>query len=55
MMQDLEAAMTDKSFIGKKFTSGDKTYEVAIADNFMYTDPVDASVSKNQVSNAYYY
>ncbi|XP_063057869.1 phosphoglucomutase-1 [Engraulis encrasicolus] len=48
MMQDLEAAMTDKSFIGKKFTSGDKTYEVAIADNFMYTDPVDASVSKNQ-------
>lgn len=50
MMKDLEAAMSDKSFVGQKFSSGDKTYEVAIADNFMYTDPVDGSVSKNQVS-----
>ncbi|XP_076731637.1 phosphoglucomutase-1 isoform X4 [Maylandia zebra] len=48
MMKDLEAAMFDPSFKGKKFSSGDKTYEVAIADNFAYTDPVDGSVSKNQ-------
>lgn len=50
MMKDLEATMSDASFKGKKFSSGDKTYEVAIADNFAYTDPVDGSVSKNQVS-----
>lgn len=49
MMKDLEAAMMDPSFKGKKFSSGDKTYEVDIADNFAYTDPVDGSVSKNQV------
>lgn len=49
MIKDLEAAMFDPSFVGKKFSSGDKTYEVAVADNFAYTDPVDGSVSKNQV------
>uniref|UniRef100_A0A7N9AUQ9 EF-hand calcium binding domain 7 n=1 Tax=Mastacembelus armatus TaxID=205130 RepID=A0A7N9AUQ9_9TELE len=48
MIKDLETAMFDPSFIGKKFSSGDKTYEVAVADNFAYTDPVDGSVSKNQ-------
>lgn len=42
--------MFEPSFVGKKFSSGDKTYEVAVADNFAYTDPVDGSVSKNQVS-----
>ena len=49
MIKDLETAMFDPSFIGKSFSSGDKTYKVAIADNFAYTDPVDGSVSKNQV------
>lgn len=49
MIKDLETAMFDPSFVGKKLSSGDKTYEVAIADNFAYTDPVDGSVSKNQV------
>lgn len=49
MIMDLETAMFDPSFVGKKFSSGDKTYEVAVADNFAYTDPVDGSVSKNQV------
>lgn len=49
MITDLETAMFDPSFIGKKFSSGDKTYEVAVSDNFAYTDPVDGSVSKNQV------
>ena len=42
--------MLAPSFVGKKFSSGDKTYEVAVSDNFAYTDPVDGSVSKNQVS-----
>lgn len=49
MIKDLETAMFDPSFFGKKFSSGDKSYEVAVADNFAYTDPVDGSVSKNQV------
>lgn len=49
MIKDLETAMFDPSFVGKKFSSGDKSYEVAVADNFAYTDPVDGSVSKNQV------
>ena len=50
MITELEAAMLAPSFVGKKFSSGDKTYEVAVSDNFAYTDPVDGSVSKNQVS-----
>uniref|UniRef100_A0A8C5GS82 EF-hand domain-containing protein n=1 Tax=Gouania willdenowi TaxID=441366 RepID=A0A8C5GS82_GOUWI len=48
MIKDLETTMFEPSFIGKKLTSGDKSYEVAVADNFAYTDPVDGSVSKNQ-------
>uniref|UniRef100_A0A3Q2NNV6 Phosphoglucomutase 1 n=1 Tax=Fundulus heteroclitus TaxID=8078 RepID=A0A3Q2NNV6_FUNHE len=48
MMKDLEAQMSEPSFVGKQFSSGDKTYAVAVADNFAYTDPVDGSVSKNQ-------
>ena len=51
MIKHLETIMFDPAFKGKKLSSGDKTYEVAIADNFAYTDPVDASVSKNQVRN----
>ncbi|KAF3835369.1 hypothetical protein F7725_027927 [Dissostichus mawsoni] len=48
MITGLETAMFDPSFVGKKFSSGDKTYDVALSDNFAYTDPVDGSVSKNQ-------
>uniref|UniRef100_A0A673YC53 Phosphoglucomutase 1 n=1 Tax=Salmo trutta TaxID=8032 RepID=A0A673YC53_SALTR len=48
MIKELEATMFDKSFVGQKFSSGDKSYEVAVSDNFAYTDPVDGSVSKNQ-------
>lgn len=51
MITDLETAMFDPSFVGKTFSSGDKSYEVAVADNFAYTDPVDGSVSKNQVGD----
>lgn len=54
MIKDLEKAMFDPSFIGKKFSSGDKSYEVAVADNFAYTDPVDGSVSKNQVRDKHF-
>lgn len=50
MIADLQQTMFDKAFVGQKFSSGDKTYEVEKADNFEYTDPVDGSVSKGQVS-----
>ncbi|XP_052415714.1 phosphoglucomutase-1 [Carassius gibelio] len=48
MIDHLQTTMFDKAFIGQKFSSGDKTYEVEKADNFEYTDPVDGSVSKGQ-------
>lgn len=50
MMANLNAYVADQSNIGKVFTSGDKSYTLAKADNFSYTDPVDHSISKNQVS-----
>ncbi|TSL22084.1 Phosphoglucomutase-1 [Bagarius yarrelli] len=48
MIADLQGTMFDKAFVGQKFSSGDKTYEVEKADNFEYTDPVDSTVSKGQ-------
>lgn len=48
MIEVLEKTMFDKAFVGQKFSSGDKTYQVEKADNFEYTDPVDGSVSKGQ-------
>ncbi|CAG2234334.1 pgm [Mytilus edulis] len=38
----------DGSLKGQTFSSGGKSYKVAITDNFSYTDPIDKSVSKNQ-------
>lgn len=49
MIADLQETMFDKAFVGQKFSSGDKTFEVEKADNFEYTDPVDGCVSKGQV------
>lgn len=49
MMKDLEAVMFDRSFIGQKLAVGDKVYTVEKADNFEYSDPVDGSISRNQV------
>ncbi len=53
MIDHLQTTMSDKAFVGQKFSSGDKTYQVEKADNFEYTDPVDGSVSKGQVSQMY--
>ena len=50
MMEKLGNFISDSSNIGKAFSSGQKSYTVAKIDNFSYTDPVDNSVSKNQVS-----
>lgn len=49
MMKDLEALMFDRSFVGKQFSVSDKVYTVEKADNFEYSDPVDGSISRNQV------
>ncbi|XP_040262656.1 phosphoglucomutase-1 isoform X2 [Bufo bufo] len=48
MMKDLETLMFDRSFIGQKFSVGDKVYTVEKADDFEYSDPVDGSISRNQ-------
>lgn len=49
MMVDLNALVKDPSFIGKQFTQQGKTFTIAKADNFEYTDPIDGSISKAQV------
>ena len=46
MMDKLEGQLS--SLVGKNFTSNGAEYEVSVADNFQYTDPVDGSVTKNQ-------
>ncbi|XP_043270465.1 phosphoglucomutase [Venturia canescens] len=44
MMKELETAITDPSFVGKKFGE----YEVEKADNYSYKDPIDGSVATKQ-------
>lgn len=49
LMLDLEVIISDRTFVGQTFTLGGETYEVEKADNFEYNDPVDGSITKNQV------
>uniref|UniRef100_A0A8C2J546 Phosphoglucomutase 1 n=1 Tax=Cyprinus carpio TaxID=7962 RepID=A0A8C2J546_CYPCA len=49
MMLDLELMISDRAFIGQVFTVGEKKYQVEAADNFEYSDPVDGTISRNQV------
>lgn len=51
LMRDLEAMITDKAFTSQKFAVGNSVYSVEKTDNFEYIDPVDGSVSRNQVSD----
>lgn len=48
MMDNLNKFVDDPASVGKVYSSGSKSYTLAKADNFCYTDPVDSSVSKNQ-------
>lgn len=48
-MRDLEALVTDKSFIGQQFAVGSHIYSIAKTDSFEYVDPVDGTVTKKQV------
>lgn len=49
MMDRLQKLIDEKSLIGQSLTGEGKTYKVKLADNFSYTDPIDASVASNQV------
>jgi len=49
MISNLESYIADPASIGKTYSHGGKTFKVAKADNFEYTDPIDHSVSKKQV------
>lgn len=53
VMTHIEKQIKDKSLIGKKLAGGEganrREYTVASADNFEYTDPIDKSLSTNQV------
>lgn len=49
IMRDLEALVTDKSFIGQQFAVGSHIYSIAKTDSFEYVDPVDGTVTKKQV------
>ncbi|XP_055470149.1 phosphoglucomutase-like protein 5 [Psammomys obesus] len=48
IMRDLEALVTDKSFVGQQFAVGSHIYSVAKTDSFEYVDPVDGTVTKKQ-------
>lgn len=48
MMRRLEQSMAEPSFVGSVHQHGDKSYIVALADNFGYTDPIDGSVATKQ-------
>lgn len=49
MMDNLNKFVGNSGNVGQSYSAGDKTYTIAKIDNFSYTDPVDGSVSKNQV------
>lgn len=49
MIHNLEKFISDPSVIGKSFSYNDKTFKIALVDNFEYTDPIDHSLSRKQV------
>ena len=50
MMDHLQNFVDDKGNVGKEFVSKcGKKYVVSNIDNFAYTDPIDNSVTTNQV------
>ena len=54
MMDHLQKFVDDKGNVGKKFVSqSGKTYVVSNIDNFEYIDPIDHSVTTNQVYMRY--
>lgn len=54
MMEDLEIMIADKSFVKQRFAVEDNIYQVEKADSFEYTDPVDSTITRNQVQEAHW-
>jgi len=50
MIANLEQMIVEPTTVGKSYSQGGKTFKIAKADNFEYTDPIDKSVSKKQVT-----
>lgn len=48
MMKHLADTFAAPEFVGREFKYADKTYKVALADDFQYTDPIDHSVTTKQ-------
>jgi len=48
MMVELEALMNYRQFTGSVHHYMGKAYQVALIDNFAYTDPIDGSISVKQ-------
>ncbi|XP_011498014.1 PREDICTED: phosphoglucomutase [Ceratosolen solmsi marchali] len=48
MMKYVEELMKESDFVGRKFTSHNKTYIIKEADNYSYKDPIDGSVASKQ-------
>lgn len=48
LMRDLEALITERSFVNQQFAVGNHNYTVEKTENFEYTDPVDGIVTRNQ-------
>uniref|UniRef100_A0A6B2EFS1 phosphoglucomutase (alpha-D-glucose-1,6-bisphosphate-dependent) n=1 Tax=Phlebotomus kandelakii TaxID=1109342 RepID=A0A6B2EFS1_9DIPT len=48
MMAEMEKLITDPTFIGREFESCGKSYNVKLADNFSYSDPIDKSLATKQ-------
>lgn len=55
MMEDLEFMIGDKSFVKQRFAVEDKVYQVEKSDIFEYTDPVDHTISRNQVHHTHWW
>ena len=49
MMAHLQSQLSSKSLVGNSFGQ----FTVSTADDFTYEDPIDKSVSKNQVGNPF--
>jgi phosphoglucomutase len=48
MMQHLQNTFKQSDFIGKEYKYGDKQFQVALADDFQYKDPIDNSLTTKQ-------
>lgn len=48
MVKHLEETFARADFVGQEYSHSGKTYKVALADDFQYTDPIDHSVTTKQ-------